>query len=70
MVVEVRDQVKEVYSVDLDSGIQLFGNVKRKVRMVQCISDSDSLCRIKRKYSPHKIHKLFVHLVRWRYDVL
>jgi len=49
MVVEVRDQVKEVYSVDLDSGIQLFGNVKRKVRMVQCISDSDSLCRIKRK---------------------
>lgn len=28
------DEVKEVYRMDIDNGLQLFGNAKRKVRMV------------------------------------
>lgn len=40
---------RKFYSVEIDKGLQLFGNFKRKVRMIQCVSNSDSLCWVKGK---------------------
>lgn len=40
---------RKFYSVDIDKGLQLFRNVIRKVRMVQCVSNGDSLCWVKGK---------------------